>query len=111
MKYCPKCRVEYENWAKLCGDCQVELVSQLPEEAVNDEQDQNLVTVYTHLNESQIALVRTVLESEGIECFIKGVDRMRASIGFGLGGIGTGLQVSEKDRARAEEIIKEHNIK
>ncbi len=36
---------------------------------------------------------------------------MRASTAFGAGGMGAVLQVPEKDKARAEKIIKELNIK
>lgn len=108
MKYCPKCKTEYEDWVKLCADCEVTLVNHLPKEVVTDKQGQNLVTVYTHIIESSIELVKTALESEGIKCFVKGVDRMRASLSFGTG---LELQVPEKDRTRAEKIIKELNAK
>jgi hypothetical protein len=30
MLYCPKCRGEFEDWAKTCPDCQVELVAEPP---------------------------------------------------------------------------------
>jgi len=48
-------------------------------------QSQKFVTIYTHMDESYIELVKTILESEGIECFIKGVDSMRATISDGIG--------------------------
>jgi hypothetical protein len=30
MLYCPKCRGEFEDWAKTCPDCHVDLVGELP---------------------------------------------------------------------------------
>jgi hypothetical protein len=30
MLYCPKCRGEFEEWAKTCPDCQVDLVAEPP---------------------------------------------------------------------------------
>ena len=29
--WCPKCKVEYNAWAKTCSDCLEDLVSELPE--------------------------------------------------------------------------------
>lgn len=29
MKYCPKCKTEYQNWVKLCADCSEPLVDKL----------------------------------------------------------------------------------
>ena len=108
MKYCPKCKTEYEDWVKLCADCEIALINQLPKEVIADKQGQNFVTVYTHLIESYVDLTKAALEGEGVRCFIKGIDRMRTSLSFGTG---IELQVSEKDKAKAEEIIKGLNIK
>jgi len=88
-------------------------------------QSQKFVTVYTHINESYIELVKTILESEGIECFIKGVDNMKATISGETeredyikrsdlvyeGTIDKIVNIGNGDRfkAQAQEIHPDHN--
>lgn len=31
MRYCPKCRDEFEDWVELCPDCRTALVEELPQ--------------------------------------------------------------------------------
>jgi len=108
MKYCPKCKTEYEDWVKLCADCEVILVDHLPVEAVNEHQSQNFVTVYTHPSILSVELVKTAIESKGIKCFIKGFNPRRADTVFGFN---IELQVAEKDKQETKEIMKELDIK
>jgi hypothetical protein len=108
MKYCPKCRTEYEDWVKLCADCETTLVNQLPKEAANNRQDQSFVTVYRDVFMPNVDVIKSALESESILCNIKGYDINRPGLSF---GVGIELQVPEKDRARAEEIIKKRKVK
>ena len=37
MKYCPKCKCEYEDWPEICADCKVPLVNELPKEDVSKQ--------------------------------------------------------------------------
>ena len=40
MPYCPKCRDEFEDWVKVCPDCNVTLVDELPEMSVSNGHEQ-----------------------------------------------------------------------
>jgi len=69
---------------------------------------EQFVTIYTNLIIIPIDMVKSALESDNILCNVKGYDVTRPQLSF---GIGIELQVQEKDRAKAEEIVKELNIK
>ena len=111
MKYCPKCKTEYEDWVKFCADCQDKLTNQLPKENTSDSQEQRgktFVTVYKNIVLPPVEMVKSALENEDILCNMKGYDETRPGLSF---GVGIELQVPEKDRAKAEKIIKELNVK
>ena len=38
MKYCPKCKTEYEDWVELCVDCKIMLVNQDPVKVIYNMQ-------------------------------------------------------------------------
>jgi len=107
MKYCPKCKTEYEDWVKFCADCQTKLTDQLPPNN-NQAQGVNFVTIYKNIYLPPVEMAKSALENENILCNIKGYDGTRPGLSF---GVGIELQVPEKDRSRAEKIIKDLNIK
>ena len=107
MKYCPKCKTEYQDWAAECADCKVPLVNELPKELPPEENNEEFVTVYTNLLIPPVDMVRSALESEGILCLIKGYDESRPSLSFQTS---IEVQVPEKDKAKAEQIIKDLGI-
>ena len=108
MKYCPKCKTEYEDCVKLCADCEITLVNQLHKEVEVDRQKQIFVTVYKDVFSPNVEIIKSALESESILCNIKGYDGSRPGLSF---GVGIELQVPKEDMARAEKIIKELKIK
>ena len=61
------------------------------------------VTVYTHILIAPVDVARATLEAENIICLLKGYDMTRPQLSFGTG---IQLQVQEKDRIKAEAIIK-----
>jgi len=69
------------------------------------------VTVYTHLTIASVDLVKSVLESENILCNVKGYDSSGETTAFGMGRTVIELQVPEKDKKKAEGIIKSLDIK
>ncbi|MCX5667703.1 MAG: hypothetical protein NTY34_05285 [Candidatus Omnitrophica bacterium] len=106
MKYCPKCRTEHEDWVKLCADCEVALINQLPRETAKNNQGEKFITVYKSMFLPPVEIVRSALESENILCNMKGYDsphRISVSI--------IELQVPEKDKIKSEKIINGLKIK
>jgi len=50
MPYCPQCRDEFQDWVKVCPDCKVALVEQLPVQHKDEETDEPLVHIATALS-------------------------------------------------------------
>lgn len=68
--FCPKCRSEYRQEFTVCSECNVSLVHTLypesPPEFVEYEQ------ILTTHSESDIFLLKSILDCEGITHFIRG---------------------------------------
>jgi len=68
--FCPKCGAEYRGEFKVCADCGIDLVDELPKEAKPEFID--FKEVLTTYNPADIAFLKSLLESEGIQYFFKG---------------------------------------
>jgi hypothetical protein len=68
--YCPKCKYEYLDGIKVCPDCDVALVPQLPPEPEVEFVDfQEVLATY---NPADVAFLKSLLGSENIQYFFKG---------------------------------------
>ena len=95
--FCHRCRTEYREGFDTCTDCGVSLVSELPPELPPEylEFEEILIS----LSGSDIAMIKSLLESEGITYYFRG----ESSYSFAPP---TRLMV-EKDRANeAREILE-----
>lgn len=78
--FCPKCRAEYIPGYTICADCNVPLVEQLPAEPEPQEEEDaasvDLGTEMVHIrdtfNDSDVALMKSILDAEGIPYFFQG---------------------------------------
>ena len=107
--FCPECGAEYREGFYQCSDCQVTLV---PGPLPNSSPDQpierlELVTLTEIENPIRLALVRSVLEAEGIVCIVRGESP------HALGGIEfisrqkkAVLQVSREDERKARDLLE-----
>jgi hypothetical protein len=69
--FCPKCRAEYIEGVKICDDCGIALIDILPEENQRNENEyQKLAGVFTTNNSIEANFIKSLLESNGIICFI-----------------------------------------
>jgi hypothetical protein len=68
--FCPKCRAEYREGFYVCGDCNVELVEELPPEP-NPEYIEYVEVLGTY-NPADIALIKSILDSENITYYFLG---------------------------------------
>ena len=68
--FCPECRAEYREGFNKCSDCNVDLVEQLPPE--QEEVFPEYVKVLKIGNPSDIAMVKSILDSENITYYLQG---------------------------------------
>lgn len=107
MKYCPNCRTEYIDSAKICSDCDAELVNNLPvdEQIINEESDLTLVYQCDQLYKAQ--MIKSNLESAGIQSFVLS---QKDSNYPGVGDLAIiKLYVMNNDAEAALEFIKGSN--
>ncbi len=72
--FCPECRAEYREGFKVCSDCNVDLVDTLPPEPEPEYIDYK--EVLATYNPADVAFLKSLLESEGIQYFFKGENFM-----------------------------------
>jgi hypothetical protein len=104
MLYCPQCRDEFQDWAKVCPDCKVALVEQLPVQPKNEEIDEPLVYVATAPNEWVASMWAGILEEHGIRCVLKGAN-LRAAMYYFTYNMTCQIHVSASQAERAKEIL------
>jgi len=67
--YCPKCKSEYQVGMKHCESCDVDLVDR----QIEEEYPENFfVELLSTFNLADIAIIKSILENEGIEYYFKG---------------------------------------
>jgi hypothetical protein len=72
--FCPKCRTEYREGFAVCADCNVNLVDALAPEPEPEFVDYK--EVLATYNPADVAFLKSLLESEGIQFFFKGENFM-----------------------------------
>ena len=68
--FCPTCRAEYREGFHVCSDCNVDLVEVIPPEP--EPEFVNFKEVLATYNPADVAFLKSLLESEGIQYFFKG---------------------------------------
>ncbi|MBI5711573.1 MAG: DUF2007 domain-containing protein [Candidatus Eisenbacteria bacterium] len=100
--YCPRCGAEYHEGIESCADCRVALVEKRPTPAHDEAEWVDLITVLTTDEESQLKVVRSLLEAEGIPCYVQGEV---AEETLPVGRLGVQVQVRPQDAESARELL------
>ena len=110
MPYCPKCRDEFQNWVKVCPDCQIALVDKLPPPPTPplssgiEKRNDPLVHIATAPNEAVAGMWQGILSNQDIRSLVKG-----ANLKAAMYALPTNLQceilVLASDAERAKEIL------
>ncbi len=71
--YCPECKKTYKEDVYLCKDCQTSLVPELHLDLLKEPQECNEFEEILFIsNAGEMALIKSLLESEGITYYFKG---------------------------------------
>ena len=104
MPFCPSCRSEYVEGTSTCEDCGEKLTENLPPKAATADTSE-LVEVWYTQGEMDAQLVRSLLESNGIESMLRG-ESLRLTHGFTVDGLAeVKILVRAEDAKRACEVI------
>ena len=95
--FCPQCRTEYREGFYTCTDCGVSLVSELPPEPAPEYVE--FEEILTSLNSSDVAMIKSLLDSEGITYYFRG----ESAYSFAPP---TRLMVQKDRAAEAREILE-----
>jgi len=88
--FCPECKAEYIDGITQCADCHVPLVWELPKDEEPDEQFGEYIEwtpLIATINQADMALIKSILESENIAYWIQGEHRGMIPHGLGLGAL------------------------
>lgn len=99
--FCPKCKREYEEGIKVCSDCGVELVEELPGEDDEKFEFIEFEPVFSTNNIGDIALIKSLLKSENIRYYING-----EQISLIHGGIFMDVYVDKNKKEEARELLE-----
>lgn len=99
--FCPQCRTEYREGFTVCADCQVDLVAELAPEPEFVEYEEILATY----NPADIAVIKSLLESEGITYYFKGDHLTLRPIGDSAR-----LMVSRPEAETARELLSDLDL-
>ena len=70
--FCPRCKSEYREGFYKCSDCGVDLVVDQPSELMEEVSYVDLVEVFSTYQQGDIALIKSVLDGEGISYYFSG---------------------------------------
>ena len=106
---CPKCKSEFIEGVYTCADCEISLVDYLPVSEKKHEDrhmDTNFISVYNPLNSQEVAIIKMILEREGVPHYIKN-DRLHGAILFSIQGPGKmELFVPEEYAQRVVDLLR-----
>lgn len=111
--FCPNCKAEYKPGFTDCPDCDVSLVYELPPENSSDriltpeeEEQASLVKVYSTYRQTDIMLVKALLDGEEIPYHLQG----ELFHGSGIYVTPVTLYVARSEADHVQEMLKDHGM-
>jgi len=99
--FCPKCKAEYREGFVICDECNVALVEELPPEPETEFVDYD--EVLTTFNPAEIAMMKSLLDSEDITYFFHGENFVQMT---GL-AVPARLMIRKDQVETARELLKD----
>ena len=109
--FCPKCRVEYRKGFSTCADCEIRLVPELPPEPSPSliPEYVKYVNLYSPRNEVESALLKSILDSEGISYFVRNDNFGSLEVGPNIGLFNAKMiQVHDEQYDKARELLSDY---
>ncbi len=103
--FCPECRAEFIEGITVCSDCGITLVEELSPQPKPEYH--KLVKVFSTGKSIEAGFVKSLLEANEINCFIKNM-HYPSLIPVGIAAVPIKIMVEEKDKVNAEEIINQY---
>ena len=102
---CPECKAEYREGYTKCADCERELVEldSIENEEFSPLEEIQFKTVMSALDPGEIALAKSILESNNIRYFIQG-ESFSSLIKTSIPAL---IKVPEEDFEQAKQVLKE----
>jgi len=101
--FCPTCKSEYREGFYKCADCGADLVSELPQEPEEEINYFDLVEVFSTCQQSDIVLLKSILDAEGITYYFQS----KSPILMGVGVFHSKLLVKSDELDRVKEILQD----
>ena len=101
--FCPECGDEKREEFTICPICNVPLVEELPSEP--EPEYIELETVFTSVNQADILIAKTLLESAEIQFFVKG--EFLSIPYMGTLSVPVEIQVGKDDVEEARALLKD----
>jgi hypothetical protein len=101
--FCPACKSEYRKGYYKCADCGADLVRELPQEPEEEVSYIDLVEVFTTYQQSDIALLKSILDAEEITYYF----RSESPLIMGVGVFHSKLLVRSDEAERVKEILQD----
>jgi hypothetical protein len=95
------CRAEYREGVEICGDCKVPLVAELP--LTQEAEYIEYVELLSTFNPADIAVIKSILESEGITFYFQGEHFMHMSPCV----LPAKLMVAKENAESARELLQD----
>ncbi len=105
MKYCPKCKTEYEDRVEMCADCQVPLEKDLPKDSSEEtpQKPVKFTELFNTFNPADIVFVESLFNAYDIRYYVQGEQfghiRPLAQV--------TRIMVDEEQYEEAKELLKD----
>lgn len=109
--FCPKCKTEYRQGFTTCADCEIPLVPELPPEPSPPTAREYVeyVNLYSPRNEVESALLKSILDSEGIGYFVRNDNFGSLEVGPHIGLFNAKMiQVQDDRYDKARELLSDY---
>lgn len=105
--FCPICKAEYRRGFTICNDCGARLVRELPEH--QPELPHKMIDLYSPNNEPELAMLKSILEAEGITYFVKNENFGSMEVGPQIALFNKRMIMCPDDQCeRASELIRDY---